>query len=294
MIKDIPIAALRFGANYRQDFDTRALEDLAANMRDNGQLAPVIVRPLPDDTYELLAGERRTRAATLLGWQMIRADVQDVSDDTALGITLAENLCRVNTNAVEDARGYAKLQSRGWSIERIAKAAGTRAHVVESRLTLLSLREDLQRLVITGDLGLGYAQALARVGLDRNRQMIAVARLRENPAPTVSWFASVCAELFEQQAQEPMALFMAVPTIEELGRIQARADILPPLPSTTAPPEPDLTTARAKRTPKRAKIETAIAFWQVAAARWQELGRFAEARECRGAIAALQMIYETI
>jgi len=293
MIQDIPIDALVFGANYRQQFD--GLQDLAENMRDNGQLSPIIVRPLDNGRYELLAGERRTRAAMSLKWETIRADVrEDLTDDAAMSITLAENMCRVNTNAIEDAQGYARLQSRGWTLDRIAKAAGVRADVVRNRLTLLTLREDLQRLVVTGDLGLGYAQTLARVGLDRNRQMIAVARLRENAAPTVSWFASVCAELFEQQAQEPMALFMAVPTIEDLAKISARADVLPPLPSTTKPPEPDLTTARAKRTPKRAKIEAAIAFWAAAAQKWQDMGRYAEARECRGALAALQMVYETI
>lgn len=292
MIADIELGLLRFGANYRTEFDEGELGDLVASMKAQGQLAPVIARPNADGSYQLLAGERRARAAEILKWTTLKADVRTLSDDEALSVTLTENMCRVNTNPIEDARGFERARSLGWDMARIASAAGVRPSSVSNRLALLDLRPDLQALVASGDLTVGYAACLVAVHLDHNRQLMAMAKLRENPAPTLSWFKAVCSELGEAQAQSGFGIwFDSIACAADLGKISLRQEILPPTPSASSledlpkPPMP----RNARGIPKRQALTFYVSFWQAAATSWSQLGHKDKAAECLGAVKALEL-----
>jgi len=288
MNQDIDLTKIKFGRNYREDFNISALQDLADNMRENGQHTPVIVRPTVDGGYELIAGERRIRAAMLNNWATIRADVvEDMNEDTALAITLSENMCRVQTNAIEDARGFARLVELGWSVEMVSKAAGVRVATVRDRLALRSLRADVQKLVADGGLGLAYANILADAKLDSNRQLLALVRMRENPVPTPRWFRGIVNELLTDQAQDVFELTLTCQNASELSKVAATLE-LPPLPSKDKPPQPPLPYKNARGVPKRFALAFYVSFWQDARARWQELGKRKEVAECEGAIAGLE------
>ena len=117
MLCDIPITEIIFGANYRTQFDENDLRDLAENMAEFGQHTPVLVRKTSQG-YQLIAGERRVKAATLNAWPTIKADVQELTDEQALSITLSENMCRVQTDPIDDAKGFARLERLGWQNRR--------------------------------------------------------------------------------------------------------------------------------------------------------------------------------
>lgn len=280
----VRISAIRFGANYRQDLGD--LETLAENMRENGQHTPIVVREMKTG-FQLLAGERRTRAAQLLGWDELEANVVDCDDATALGITLSENMARKATNPIEDASAFARLRDMNWDTARIARAAGVSEKIVSSRLALLSLRDDLQDLVRSGQLSIGYACALAEMNLDANRQLLAMAKLRANAAPTLAWFRGILSVLLEQQASESMfdLSLLTVTCAADLGSIQR--DELPPLPSNTRPPAPPRP-KNARGVPRKTALQSFVTFWENARDCWDELGKPAQVAECQGAIAGLR------
>jgi len=287
--KAVRIDKIAFGRNYRQVFAEGALHDLAENMAEYGQHTPIIVRTRDDGRYDLIAGERRTRAAMTLGWETITATIRDdMSADELLAVTLSENMCREQTNPIEDGQGFAKLADLGWDYERIARAAGVSLAIVTTRIALLSLRDDIQGLVSTGQLSIGYARTLAAANLDVNRQLLALVRMRQNPAPTPTWFRDVVGELVEQQAQESMFDMGAliVQSADELEMIEPQ-DELPPLPSTHKPPRPPKP-KNGRGVPRKTAIKASIAYWQNAMSQWQGLGKGVQVAECEGAIKGLE------
>jgi len=130
----------------------------------SGLLQPVAVRPRKDGRFELIAGERRFRAAGKLGWTTIPAFVRDVSDEQLLSLALVENLQREDLNPIEEAEGYRQLISDfGLAHQQVAQAVGKDRSTVTNALRLLALPEDVQRLVRDGSLTLGHARALLGV-----------------------------------------------------------------------------------------------------------------------------------
>lgn len=160
-LRDIPTAQIRTNPfQPRREFDDDELRELEDSLRTNGLLQPISVRIRGAD-YELIAGERRLRAARRLGWATITAVVRDTSDEQLLTLALVENLQREDLNPIDEAEGYQRLSREfGLSQQHIAEAVGKDRSTVANMLRLLALPDDVQHFVRTGQLSIGHARAL--------------------------------------------------------------------------------------------------------------------------------------
>ncbi len=175
-VQRIPIAHIQPSAfQPRKEFDPAELAELAASLKATGLLQPIAVRPFRDGArpggsvggsrFELLAGERRLRAATHLGWSEIPAIVRDVDDRAALTIGLVENLQRSDLNPIEEAEGYAQLvQSFALTQQEIADAVGKDRSTVANTLRLLNLPSSVRGMIRDGQLSVGHGRALLALG----------------------------------------------------------------------------------------------------------------------------------
>src|SRR3954449_11161232 len=145
----------------RQHFDEEALVGLADSLRERGVLQPVLVRPVPGGTYELIAGERRWRAARLAGFDVVPAVVRAHGDTESLELALIENMAREDLNPVEEARACALLVDElGLSREEIGRRVGRSRVAVSNLMRLLDLPDDVLDLLATGQLTEGHGRAL--------------------------------------------------------------------------------------------------------------------------------------
>lgn len=155
-------------ANRRQprgDFDADGLEELAHSLRQVGMLQPVLVRPLEDGRFELVAGERRTRAARLAGFEQVPAVVRHTEDAALLTEALVENIHRADLNPLEEAAAYQQLlDDFGLTHDELADRIGRSRPAITNALRLLGLAPALQQRVASGALRPGHARAL--LGLD--------------------------------------------------------------------------------------------------------------------------------
>lgn len=145
----------------RFHFDDNALQQLAESIKVHGVLQPLLVRPKGKDGFEIIAGERRWRAAQIAKLHELPAVVEDLTDKQALEIALIENLQREDLSAVEEAEGYQRLMDEfGHTQEVIAEQLGkSRSHVANT-LRLLKLPQSVRQMVLTGDISAGHARAL--------------------------------------------------------------------------------------------------------------------------------------
>jgi ParB family chromosome partitioning protein len=158
----------------RRGFDTAAMEDLARSIREQGLLQPILVRRTGAD-YELIAGERRWRAAKAAGLFEVPVVLREASDGESLEIALVENLQREDLDPVEEAEAYRRLQEEfGWSQERIAERVGKSRPAIANALRLLSLPGEVQEEISAGRLGAGHARAL--LALEEASLILAAAR----------------------------------------------------------------------------------------------------------------------
>jgi ParB family chromosome partitioning protein len=158
----IPIEFIsRNPRNPRRSFDDGELHDLASSIRQHGIVQPIVVRTLATDRYEIIAGERRWRAAQLAGLIEIAVIIRDVDDKTALEIAIVENVQRSDLNPLEEALGYEQLIAEyGYTQNDLGEIIGkSRSHVANS-LRLLKLPEAVRDLLATGSLSAGHARAL--------------------------------------------------------------------------------------------------------------------------------------
>lgn len=150
----------------RKEFRAEDLADLEASLRTSGLLQPITVRPAPrGDGFELIAGERRFRAAQRLGWTEIPAIIKDVDDRMLLSLAMVENLQRTDLNPIEEAEGYEQL-IRDFSLtqQEVADIVGKDRSTVANTLRLLALPASVRRLVWDGQLTVGHARALLSIG----------------------------------------------------------------------------------------------------------------------------------
>ena len=147
--------------NPRRNFDENDLQDLAASIRQHGIVQPVVVRTLAPQRFEIIAGERRWRAAQLAGFVEIPVIVRDVDDRTALEIAIVENVQRSDLNPLEEAMGYDQLiAEHGYTQNDLGEIIGkSRSHVANS-LRLLKLPEPVLEMLASGTLSAGHARAL--------------------------------------------------------------------------------------------------------------------------------------
>lgn len=203
MIIDLPLSSIIAGDNDRTVFAAKDIESLAASLAADGLLQPITVRP-SGDKFEIVAGERRSRAARLLGWEHISCIVRDLDAETASRMMLLENLARVNLDPVDEAHAYdQRIKQFGYTVESLSKLAGVTPKRIQSRLSLLGLKDEILDLVRSGQLALGFAEAM--FGLDRNFQSSAIAWLNTCEKPTIKSFRAICSGLLERQNQCAMA-----------------------------------------------------------------------------------------
>jgi ParB family chromosome partitioning protein len=147
--------------NPRRNFDPADLEDLSRSIRQHGVVQPVVVRTAADGRYEIIAGERRWRAAQMAGLVEIPVIVRDVDDKTALEIAIVENVQRADLNPLEEAQGYEQLIAQyGYTQNDLGEVIGkSRSHVANS-LRLLKLPDEVRQMLSEGALSAGHARAI--------------------------------------------------------------------------------------------------------------------------------------
>ena len=167
-----PIEDIRPHAGQpRKTFTPEKLEELAASIREKGIIQPLVVRK-NDGHYELIAGERRWRAAQKAGLHEVPVVIQDVSEDTAMEMALIENIQREDLNAVEEADAYRALMEQfALSQEEVAKRVGKERSTVANSLRLLRLPDDIQRDIIDERLTMGHARALLALEDDTTQRV---------------------------------------------------------------------------------------------------------------------------
>ncbi|MEA2291354.1 MAG: ParB family transcriptional regulator, chromosome partitioning protein [Solirubrobacteraceae bacterium] len=161
-LRQLPLELVRPNPRQpRRQFDEAALVALADSLRERGVLQPVLVRPLPGGTYELIAGERRWRAARLAGFDTVPALVRPQDDAESLEIALIENMAREDLNPVEEARACALLVDElGLTREDVGKRVGRSRVAVSNLLRLLDLPDEVLDLLVAGTLSEGHGRAL--------------------------------------------------------------------------------------------------------------------------------------
>src|SRR5918999_4118776 len=149
----------------RTSFDEERLEQLAQSIRANGIIQPLLVRRLSTDRYQLVAGERRWRAAQRAGLHRVPCVVKEIPEDKMLELALIENIQRQELNAIEEAQAYKRLiETLGLTQEMVAQRVGRDRTFITNYLRLLRLPEDIQQLVEGENLSMGHARAL--LGID--------------------------------------------------------------------------------------------------------------------------------
>ena len=167
----LPVSAIRPGKYQpRTRMDETALAELTASVRAQGLMQPVLVRPVEGNAYELIAGERRWRAAQMAGLAEIPALVRDVPDEAALAMSLIENIQREELNPMEQAAGLQRLVDEfRMTHEQVADAVGRSRSATTNLLRLLKLAKPVQQMLMQGTLEMGHARAL--LALDGARQI---------------------------------------------------------------------------------------------------------------------------
>jgi ParB family transcriptional regulator, chromosome partitioning protein len=148
----------------RTRMDEGALQELAASIRAQGLMQPILVRPVSADKYEIIAGERRFRAARLAGLDEVPVLVKDVPDQAAAAMALIENIQREDLNPLEEAQGIQRLLDEfNFTHEQAAEAVGRSRSAVSNLLRLVNLAQPVQTMLMAGDIDMGHARALLAV-----------------------------------------------------------------------------------------------------------------------------------
>jgi len=160
----------------RVDMHNDSLQELADSIRAQGVVQPIVVRPIGEGRYEIIAGERRWRASQIAGLHEIPAVVRDVPDSAAIAIALIENIQRENLNPIEEARALQRLLNEfDMTHQQAAEAVGRSRAAVSNLLRLQELNEEVQQMMIRGELEMGHGRAL--LGLRGSAQLTAALKV---------------------------------------------------------------------------------------------------------------------
>lgn len=168
----------------RKKFSDEAITSLADSIREHGMLQPILVRPLPVGSYQIVAGERRWRAAKMLGLDEVPVNIRELSDSEAMQIAIIENLQRENLNPIEEANGYNELiEKYGMTQDKVAKMVGRSRSSVANSIRILTLPESVLDMIEKGDLSVGHAKAL--LSCEDRELLINIAEKASNGGMTV-------------------------------------------------------------------------------------------------------------
>lgn len=178
--RQVPVAEVHKSPwQPRKHFDEDALGELVESVKERGVLQPLLVRKV-DEGHELIAGERRLRAAQLAGLAEVPVILMDVSDKEALELALVENLQREDLNVIEEAEGY-KLLAENFSLtqEQVAERVGKARASVTNTLRLLGLTDEIKRLLAENQLSAGHAKVLLSLDIAQEQELLAARAVRE-------------------------------------------------------------------------------------------------------------------
>jgi len=161
-LRELPLDLIQRGKYQpRRDMDPEALSELAESIRQQGVMQPVVVRPIGEGNFELIAGERRWRACQQAGLDRIPALIRDVPDDAAIAMALIENIQRENLNPIEEAGALMRLQEEfGLTQLQVAEAVGKSRTTITNLLRLTSLSQEVRVMLEHGDLEMGHGRAM--------------------------------------------------------------------------------------------------------------------------------------
>jgi ParB family chromosome partitioning protein len=161
-INRLPLTALQAGKYQpRQKMEAGALQELAESIREQGVMQPLLVRLVSPGKYEIIAGERRFRAATIAGLKEVPVLVSSADDQAAAAMALVENMQREDLNPLEESQGLARLiEEFGFTHEQAAKAVGKSRSAITNLLRLAQLAKPVQAMLLAGDIDMGHARAL--------------------------------------------------------------------------------------------------------------------------------------
>ena len=173
-LKTIPVEQIQRGKYQpRREFDCEALQELADSIKSSGLLQPIVVRPLKDNRYEIIAGERRWRACQLNQEQSISCLVKHFSNEQAAEAAAIENIIRVDLNPIEVAKAYQRLIDEfGYLHEEVAAAVGKSRVKITNALRLLKLDRSVQEYIIAGRLSEGHGKVLAALSHTIQRELV--------------------------------------------------------------------------------------------------------------------------
>jgi ParB family chromosome partitioning protein len=162
LLANLPVEFLIRGEYQpRRDMSPEALDELAESIKLHGVMQPIVVRKIENQKYEIIAGERRWRAAQIAGLDVVPALVKSVSDDAALAMSLIENVQREDLNAIEEAQALSRLQEEfDLTQQEVANAVSKSRSTVTNLIRLMSLEDEVRKLLEHGDLEMGHARAL--------------------------------------------------------------------------------------------------------------------------------------
>ena len=171
-LQHLPVEWLQRGVYQpRRDLDPEALEELAASVRQHGIMQPIVVRSIGVNRYEIIAGERRWRAAQLAELENVPALVKEVDDEAAIAMALIENIQREDLNAMEEAVALQRLQTEfELTQQQVADAVGKSRSAIANLLRLLQLEEPVRLMLERGDLEMGHARSLLALAAEDQQQ----------------------------------------------------------------------------------------------------------------------------
>ena len=154
----------------RKIFDSKKLQELTLSIKAKGLFQPITVRRDGQDRFEIIAGERRWRAAQKAGWTKVPVLIQEINDQSSMELALIENIQREDLNPIEEAFAYSRLLKHSkWSQQKLAQRLGKDRSSIANLLRILNLRKEVQQWVIDGSLSLGHAKLLA--SLEEEKQL---------------------------------------------------------------------------------------------------------------------------
>ncbi|MBQ0720591.1 MAG: ParB/RepB/Spo0J family partition protein [Gammaproteobacteria bacterium] len=227
-LKELPVEFLQRGQYQpRKDMNPAALDELAESIRRQGIMQPIMVRPLAKDSYEIVAGERRWRAAQLAGLDTVPAIVKSITDEDAIALALIENIQREDLNAMEEALALTRLQEEfGYSQKEVAEAVGKPRSTVANLMRLTALQPEVALLLERGDIDMGHGRALlalqgsnqlevARIVVGKDlsvRQTEALVRQWQNKVQTAAPIAAKNTDIqrLEQKLSEQLGAGVAI------------------------------------------------------------------------------------
>ncbi|MET0305886.1 MAG: ParB/RepB/Spo0J family partition protein [Solirubrobacterales bacterium] len=221
-LRELPVSLIKPNPNQpRTHFDADALAGLASSIETSGVVQPLLVRPLHDGSYELIAGERRWRAAQQAGLEKVPVIVRDSEQAERLQVALIENMVRENLNPVEEARACAALvEDLGLSKEELARRVGRSRPAVSNLIRLLSLPDEALELLESGELSEGHGRAL--LGADGND----VRRRLARDAVRGGWSVRETESRVKLASQPKRERGAAKPSAEETAAMRDAADRL--------------------------------------------------------------------